>query len=69
MDALLGFSAFHLRLLYPSDLIISQASQKYMAKAITEHAKQLQGGVNEENAKVLFATSCDGTYRLSQEEA
>jgi hypothetical protein len=57
MDALLGISYFHLRLLYPSDLIISQASQKCMAKAIAEHARQLQDGVNEENAEVLFSTS------------
>jgi hypothetical protein len=57
MDALLGFSAFHLRLLCPSDLIISQASHKYMAKAIAEHARQLRDGVNEENAEILFATS------------
>ena len=57
MDALLGFSAFHLHLLYPTDLIISQESHKYMAKAIAEHARQLQDGVNEENAEILFATS------------
>jgi hypothetical protein len=65
MDALLGFSAFHLRLLYPSDFVISQASHKYMAKAIAEHTKQLRDGVNEENAEVLFATSIFITFHAS----
>lgn len=65
MDALIGFSAFHLRLLYPSDLVISQASHKYIAKAIAEHARQLRDGVNEENAEVLFATSMFISFHAS----
>lgn len=57
MDALLGFSASELRARNPSDHTISQASYKYMLRAITSHAKQVRRGVDSQNAEVLFATS------------
>ncbi|RFU35111.1 hypothetical protein B7463_g1247, partial [Scytalidium lignicola] len=57
MDAIIGFSAFHLRLLSPGDKTISQASHKYMARAIVRHSKELQAGINERNVETLFATS------------
>ena len=57
MDVVLGFSAFHLRYLAPSDKAVREASHRYMARGITEHAKQLREGINAENAEVVFATS------------
>ncbi|KAH8816212.1 hypothetical protein F5884DRAFT_213946 [Xylogone sp. PMI_703] len=57
MDAIIGFSAFHLRLLSPDDKSISQASHKYMARSIVRHSKELQLGINERNVETLFATS------------
>lgn len=57
MDALLGFSAFHLRSQNPSDQVMARASHSHMVRAISEHAKVLRGGVNADNAQVLFATS------------
>jgi hypothetical protein len=45
MDALLGFFAFHLRYLNPFDQTISEASHKYMARAISLQAKELHEGV------------------------
>lgn len=57
MDAVLGFSATNLRVLNPSDRVISQASYKYMLRAVTSHASQIRQGITEQNAEVLFATS------------
>lgn len=57
MDAVVGFSAFHLRVLSPGDKSVSQASHKYMARAIVRHSKELQAGISEKNAETLFATS------------
>jgi hypothetical protein len=57
MDAILGFSASHLRVINPSDRAVSQASDKYMLRAITSHAEQLRRGVDSQNVEVLFATS------------
>ena len=57
MDALLGFSAFDLRQLEPGDKQLSYASHKYMTQAIMEHIRQLQRGITEENAEIVFAGS------------
>jgi hypothetical protein len=57
MDTILGFSASHLRVINPSDRAVSQASDKYMLRAITSHAEQLRRGVNGQNVEVLVATS------------
>jgi hypothetical protein len=57
MDALLGLSAFHLRLSNLSDKTLSEASHKYMARAIVGHARQLREGVNADNARELIAMS------------
>jgi Fungal specific transcription factor domain len=57
MDAVLGFSAANIGALNPSDRLVSQASYKYMLRAITGHAKQMRQGINDQNAEVLFATS------------
>lgn len=64
MDALLGLSAFHLRCLDPSDQAISKASHKYVAQAVTSHAKQLRDGINEKNAETMFATSVFVTFHV-----
>jgi hypothetical protein len=59
MVALLGFSAFHLRYLSPFDQTISEASHKYMLRAITSQAKQLREGVDENSCsrRVLLSLS------------
>lgn len=57
MDAVLGFSAANLGALNPSDRLISQASHRYMLRAVTSHAKQIRQGINDQNGEVLFATS------------
>jgi hypothetical protein len=65
MDALLGFSAFHLRCLNPFDQTISEASHKYMTRAISSQAKELREGVDEKNVEGLFATSALITFHAS----
>lgn len=55
MDALLGFSAFHLRRLGSRGLDIREASHKYMMRAIRSHKEQLQLGLNESNAAPMIA--------------
>lgn len=57
MDALLGFSAFHLLYHNPSDREMSCASHSYMLRALKGHAQDLRGGVDEKNAETVFATS------------
>jgi hypothetical protein len=57
MDAVLGFSASHLRALNPFDRDISQASYKYMLRAIIGHAEQVRRGVDGQNVESLFAAS------------
>ncbi|KUJ16876.1 uncharacterized protein LY89DRAFT_645879 [Mollisia scopiformis] len=57
MDALLGFSAFNLRHLLPSDRDLCHASHKYTMRAIEAHTQQLQKGISEQNAGILFAGS------------
>src|SRR4051812_40835018 len=57
MDALLGFAAFHLRSMNPSDKELQQISHQYMMRAINGHATELRKGVNKKNAEELFATS------------
>jgi hypothetical protein len=68
MDALLGFSAFHLRSLNASDKEIFKASHKYMLQAITGHAKQVRGGVDEKNAEAVFATSVFIAFHASMSQ-
>lgn len=41
----------------PPECRLSQASHRYMARAIASHAKQLREGIDEKNAETLFATS------------
>ncbi|KAF7555351.1 hypothetical protein G7Z17_g2220 [Cylindrodendrum hubeiense] len=55
MDAVLGFSAFHLRRLGDCDLLIRKASHKYMARAIRSHTEQLQTGLSQSNAAPMIA--------------
>ncbi|CZR52208.1 uncharacterized protein PAC_02085 [Phialocephala subalpina] len=58
MDGLLGFSAFNLRQLQGSDdKELSLASHKYMTAAITAHSQQLNEGINDQTAEILFAGS------------
>ncbi|KAF7563748.1 hypothetical protein G7046_g404 [Stylonectria norvegica] len=56
MDALLGFSAFHLRR-NSDDRVIKQASYMYMARAIRAHKEMLLGGIGEKNAMGMVATA------------
>jgi hypothetical protein len=65
MDALLGFSAFHLRYLNPFNRTISEASHKYMVRAISSQAKELREGADENSAEGLFATSALITFHAS----
>lgn len=62
MDALLGFSAFHLRSVNPLDREVSLASHKYMVRALRGHSDELRKGVDEKNAETLFATSTFITF-------
>jgi hypothetical protein len=57
MDALLGFSAFHLQAHSTPDPKINKASHVYMSRAIRGHAVQLRQGVKADNVEVMFATS------------
>ncbi|KAH8738426.1 hypothetical protein BGZ61DRAFT_489336 [Ilyonectria robusta] len=56
MDAVLGFSAFHLRRLGSRDLDICEASHKYMIRAIRSHKEQVQLGLNESNAAPMIVS-------------
>ncbi len=57
MDALLGFSAFHLRHLNKSDKDMLYASLKFMNRAISQHARNIRSGITAQNAEICFATS------------
>jgi hypothetical protein len=57
MDALLGFSAFHLRHINKFDKEASYASLKFMTRAISQHAENIRSGITRENAEICFATS------------
>lgn len=57
MDALLGFSAFHLRHVNKLDKQAAYASLKFMTRAISQHAQNIRSGITPENAEVCFATS------------
>jgi hypothetical protein len=57
MDALLGFSAFHLRHLNASDEEIAKASHQYIGRAISAQSYELSRGVSADNAEDLFAAS------------
>ena len=57
MDAVLGFAAFDLREREPDNTELSQASHRYMTKAIEAHNQQLREGINTENADIILATS------------
>ena len=56
MDAVLGFSAFHLRYINKLDRA-SNASLIFMTRAISQHAKNIRSGITRENAEICFATS------------
>ncbi|CAM1505982.1 Fc.00g116190.m01.CDS01 [Cosmosporella sp. VM-42] len=76
MDALLGFSAFHLRRNGDGDPAIREASHKYMARAIRSHKEQLLGDINEANAPgivaccslILIHGSVNQSYLSSEKE-
>ncbi|KAH6867688.1 hypothetical protein B0T10DRAFT_502229 [Thelonectria olida] len=55
MDAVLGFSAFHIRRFDEFDRGVREASHKYMARAIRSHAERLHSGINESNAAPIIA--------------
>ncbi|KAH6679281.1 hypothetical protein B0J14DRAFT_294282 [Halenospora varia] len=57
MDGLLGFAAFHLQHHDKTNKVLREAAHRYMLKAVVEHRKQVQKGINSENADAVFATS------------
>jgi hypothetical protein len=57
MDALLVFSAYHLNSVCTPNLEISQASHKYLLRAIRGHARDISDGIHEQNAESVFATA------------
>jgi hypothetical protein len=74
MDAILGFSAFHLRHVNKCDKQASYASLKFMTRAISQHAQNIRSGITPENAEICFATSTliafhsSTTYHLTRHE-
>ncbi|KAM5343275.1 hypothetical protein ACJ41O_014241 [Fusarium nematophilum] len=56
MDALLGFSAFHLRRHAKTDRDLREASHRLMGRAIKHHREQLRKGFDEKNAASIAAT-------------
>lgn len=57
MDGLLGFAAFHLHHHDQTNKVLREAAHRHMLKAVVEHRKQVQRGINSENADAVFATS------------
>ncbi|PVH68271.1 hypothetical protein DL98DRAFT_441575 [Cadophora sp. DSE1049] len=56
MDALLGFSACHLRRFTKSDRSLDETSHRYMARAIRSQRGQIQVGLDKNNAPSIAAT-------------
>ncbi|KAH7110975.1 hypothetical protein B0J13DRAFT_516409 [Dactylonectria estremocensis] len=56
MDALLGFSACHLRRCTKSDQSLDETSHRYLARAIRSQRGQIQAGLDENNAPSIAAT-------------
>ncbi|UPK97389.1 hypothetical protein LCI18_008324 [Fusarium solani-melongenae] len=65
MDALLGFSAFHLRRHHKHDETLRDASHRFMARAIRRHREQLRAGFNDSNAASIVATCALVTFHSS----
>ncbi|KAE9380230.1 hypothetical protein N431DRAFT_449023 [Stipitochalara longipes BDJ] len=57
MDAVLGFSAFHLYHINKADKQASFASLTFMTRAISKHAENLRCGITPDNAEICFAAS------------
>lgn len=57
MDALLGFSAFHIRHINKDDKEAAFASLKFMTRAISNLAENIGSGITPENAEACFAVS------------
>ncbi|RSL45092.1 hypothetical protein CEP51_016138 [Fusarium floridanum] len=69
MDALLGFSAFHLRRHHKHDEALRDASHRFMARAIKRHREQLRAGFNDTNAASIVATCALVTFHSSVNHA
>ena len=65
MDAILAVSALHMRALHPDDHTLIRASHSYMASALAQYSSLLRGGVSEQNAEALFATSALIAFQAS----
>ncbi|KAL6362112.1 hypothetical protein LRP88_05596 [Fusarium phalaenopsidis] len=65
MEALLGFSAFHLRRHHKHDETLRDASHRFMARAIQRHREQLRAGFNDSNAASIVATCALVTFHSS----
>ncbi|KAJ3467788.1 hypothetical protein MRS44_005352 [Fusarium solani] len=65
MEALLGFSAFHLRRHHKRDETLRDASHRFMARAIQRHREQLRAGFNDSNAASIVATCALVTFHSS----
>jgi len=57
MDAVLGFSAFHLHHINKADKQAAFASLTFMTRAISKHAENIRFGITPENAEICFAAS------------
>lgn len=74
MDAVLGFSAFHLLHINKDDKQAAFASLKFMTRAISKHAEHIRTGITPENAEICFATSTliafhsSTSYHLTDED-
>ncbi|KAG9231777.1 hypothetical protein BJ875DRAFT_106506 [Amylocarpus encephaloides] len=68
MDALLAFSATHLRNnTANADRGMVEAAHRYMIRAIEEHGRQVRAGISAENAEVTFATSTFICFHVTSE--
>ena len=56
-DIILGCSALYLRAYNPNDKLLVRASHEYAVRAIAECSRQIQHGVQQDNAEGLFFAS------------
>jgi hypothetical protein len=68
MDALLAFSAFHLRHVTNPDRSLTETAHRYMLRAIAEHSRQVSQGITSENAETVFATSTFIAFHVASEQ-
>jgi hypothetical protein len=65
MDALFALAAFHLQHVNAGDKTVIEAGHRYMTRAIQGHSRQLQEGINADNAEEVFAMSTCVTFYVT----